>query len=81
MKGSRATQKSRGMFIISSLLGKRMAQEVSAEDLLTYNSTKKKVFAVIPFEQISNGGLMDSNVITLVKQFGSTEISSKNFFK
>ena len=81
MKGSRATKKSKGMFIISSLLGKRMAQEVSAEDLLTYNRTKKKVFLVIPFDKISSSGLMDSNVITLVKQFGSTEISSKNFFK
>ena len=65
----------------SSLLGKRIAQEVSAEDLLNYNRTKKKVFAVIPFDRISSSGLMDSTVITLVKQFGSTEISSKNFFK
>ena len=65
----------------ASLLGKRITQEVSAEDLLIYNMTKKKVFLVIPFDKISSSGLMDSNVITLVKQFGSTEISSKNFFK
>ena len=38
----------------ASILGKRMTQEVSADDLLTYNSTKKKVFAVIPFDKISS---------------------------
>ena len=57
-----------------------MAQDISEEDLKAYNITKKNVFAVIPFDKISSSGLMDSPVITLVKQFGSTEISSNSFF-
>ena len=61
-------------------LGKRKAQDISEEDLKAYNTTKKKVFAVIPFDKISNSGLMDSTVLSLVKQFGSTEISSNSFF-
>jgi len=41
----------------ASLLGRRMAQDVSVENLAAFNSTKKKVFAVIPFDRIS-GSLM-----------------------
>ena len=74
------TKKGGNMQRTASILGKRMTQEVSADDLLTYNSTKKKVFAVIPFDKISSSGLMDSPVITLVKQFGSTDINSHKFF-
>ena len=40
----------------ASLIGKRLAQEVSVENLETFNSTKKKVFAMIPFDRI--GSLM-----------------------
>ena len=80
MKGSRASKKIITLVKKSSLLGKRMNQEVSAEDLTTYNSTKKKVFAMIPFDQISTSGLMTPSAISMVQRFGATEITNKNFF-
>ena len=49
----------------STILGKRMAQEISVEDLNTYNSTKKKVFAMIPFDRMSASGLMEPFAISL----------------
>ena len=67
MKGSRASKKIITLVKKSSLLGKRMNQEVSAEDLTTYNSTKKKVFAMIPFDQISTIRLMTPFAISLAK--------------
>ena len=57
-----------------------MNQEVTAEDLTTYNSTKKKVFAMIPFDQISTSGLMTPSAISIVQRFGATLISNNNFF-
>ena len=57
-----------------------MAQDVFAEDLTTYNSTKKKVFAMIPFDRISTSGLMEPFAISLAKKFGAIEITNKNFF-
>ena len=81
MKADRAnTKKASLMQKQASVLGKRMTQDVSLEDLKAYNRTKKKVFLVIPFDKISSSGLMDSTVISLVKQFGSTDITHKNFF-
>ena len=57
-----------------------MNQEISAEDLKTYNSTKKKVFAMIPFDKMSASGLMEPFAISLAKKFGAIEITNKNFF-
>ena len=50
------TRKGKGS-MAASLIGKRLAQEVTVENLETFNSTKKKVFAMIPFDRIS-GSLM-----------------------
>ena len=57
-----------------------MAQEISVEDLNTYNITKKKVFAMIPFDRMSVSGLMEPFAISLAKNFGAIEITNKNFF-
>ena len=61
MKDDRAdrskTRKGNMAVTKASLIGKRMAQDVTVENLETFNSTKKKVFAMIPFDRIS-GSLM-----------------------
>ena len=57
-----------------------MNQEISVEDLKTYNSAKKKVFTMIPFDQISTNGLMEPFAISIAQRFGATEITKQNFF-
>ena len=57
MKDDRADRsKTRKGSMAASLLSRRMAQDVSVENLAAFNSTKKKVFAMIPFDRI--GSLM-----------------------
>ena len=58
----------------------KLKQKQKLQDLTTYNSTKKKVFAMIPFDQISTSGLMTPFAISMVQKYGATEITNKNFF-